>query len=258
MIPAHNMPPAAGGIKAFILHLNRAEARAAHVKHLCGILRQQTMFCAAEIIPAQDALLLTEEQITACYRRKIFLPFYPFALKAAEIACFLSHRKAWQALLDQGCDAAFIAEDDMQPNTYFAEALILAYQNIQDCGFIRFPHKKREKGSVYKQSSSGRIKLIRPNRIGLGAVAYMLSRQAAAALLKITERFDRPVDVLLQMFWLTKIRPFSAQPGGICENSAALGGSTLAQKQSLRQKAQRELLRPFYRGQISLLSCIKS
>lgn len=243
-------------IKAFILHLGRARARQSHAEALALALPQLGCAGGAEILPAIDAQKLTEAEIKAVCRRKIFYPAYPFSLKPAEIACFLSHRAAWQALLDQGFNAAFITEDDMQPQAEFAQGMALAAAHIGACGLIRFPHRNRERGRILAQA--GKVKLIRPSIIGLGAVAYLLSREAAAELLAFTRRFDRPLDVMLQMFWRSGVHSAALCPGGIAEISAQLGGSTLAEKRNLRQKLRHEILRPLYRGQINLLSRLKS
>lgn len=250
------MVAASGKLPAFILHLGRAAARQENVDNLQRLLAQQTLFAGAEVLPAVDAEQLTQAQIQAVYRRKIFLPFYPFVLKPAEIACFLSHRLAWQTILEQGREAALITEDDMQPRENFAEAAALASAHIQACGLIRFPHRDRERGRLLAQQEQTR--LISPAPVGLGAVTYMLSRKAAEKLLAETRHFDRPLDVFLQMFWITKIHPAALRPGGIAEISARIGGSTLTQPRTIGQKLRHELLRPLYRAQIALLSHLKT
>jgi len=243
-------------ISAAIIHLPRASARAAQAEKLRAQLAALPDIEGAAILPAIDAQELDPAQIAAVYRRKIFMPFYPFPLKAAEIACFLSHRAAWAALLASKAEAAFIAEDDMRPRTGFAEGFALAAENISQCGLIRFPHRDREKGKLI--AASGNIKLIRPAVVSFGTVAYMLSRAAAEKLLQQTQHFDRPLDVFLQMFWISGVRPAALIPGGIAEISAKLGGSTLTQKRELAAKLQHELMRPLYRLQIRLLSWLKA
>ncbi|KAA6405741.1 glycosyl transferase [Candidatus Tokpelaia sp.] len=247
---------ASAKLPAFILHLGRAAARQENVDSLQRLVAQQVLFTGAEVLPAIDAEQMPQAQSEAVYRRKIFLPFYPFALKPAEIACFLSHRLAWQTMLERGCAAALITEDDMQPRENFAEALALAAAHIQACGLIRFPHRDRESGRLIAQQ--GQTELISPAPVGLGAVSYMLSRKAAEKLLAETRHFDRPLDVFLQMFWVTKIHPAALRPGGIAEISAKIGGSTLTQKRTIGQKLRHELLRPLYRAQIALLSHLKT
>src|SRR5438034_3575043 len=38
----------------------------------------------------------------------------PFSISGGEIGCFLSRRRAWQQLLDDGLSAALIVEDDIE------------------------------------------------------------------------------------------------------------------------------------------------
>jgi len=241
-------------IDSYIIHLERAGQRAPQAAELRRLLSAlpETAGGKAQILPATDVQSLTPAQIAAVYRRKILMPFYPFQLRPAEIACFLSHRRTWQALIDSGAEAAFIAEDDMRPRPNFAEGFALAAENISQCGLIRFPHRDREKGELI--AASGGTKLIRPAIVSFGTVAYLLSRAAALKLLRQTQHFDRPLDVLLQMFWVTGVRPAALRPGGVAEISAELGGSVLTQKRGLAAKLQHELLRPLYRLQICFLS----
>ena len=78
--------------EAFIIHLARAEARKPQVERLAA-----TLPLPINVINAVDGLALGDREIEAAYRRHLYRPRYPFALRKAEIGCFLSHRKAWQA-----------------------------------------------------------------------------------------------------------------------------------------------------------------
>ena len=44
----------------------------------------------------------------------VFGPRYPFALTAAEVGAFLSHRAAWTRIVDEGLEFAFVFEDDAE------------------------------------------------------------------------------------------------------------------------------------------------
>jgi len=234
-------------IKAFIIHLERANEREAQLANLATALP-----VPSDIITAIDGQGLNPERIAQYYRRHLHKPTYPFALSRNEIACFLSHRKAWKAIIEQNCASGLILEDDASIGVDFAEAFALASQFMTADNFIRLPHRNRERGRVLAEK--GNACLIQPDVVGLGQVAYLVSREAAGALLEATKIFDRPVDVLLQMFWLTKIRPLSILPSGISEISGQIGGSTLHQKRMMGEKARRELLRPLYRWRIAQIS----
>ncbi len=187
------------------------------------------------------------------YRRDLHRPRYPFKLTVSELACFLSHRKAWKAIVDENLDAGLVLEDDAAVGKDFQASLKFALEHLRPGDFVRFPDKKtREAGVTAIKTES--IKLIVPSPVGLRTVAQLVTRDAAVRLLKVTEQFDRPVDVFLQMTWLTSVQVKSVVPSGVTEISERLGGSTLASKKSTYEKLQRETLRPLYRAKIGLLS----
>lgn len=232
-------------IKAFIIHLHRAADRRAQVNHLC-----QQLPIEADIIEAVDNKNLSEQEMTRVYQRRLHKPYYPFTLSRNEIACFLSHRKTWQAIVDQGLDAGFVLEDDVALTTDFAACFASAQAMLQqkpDC-FIRFPFRDREEGEIIAQTDH--VKILRPRYIGLGMVAQIVSREAAKKLLKTTEEFDRPVDTFAQMNWITGVDMLSLQPGGVVEISRELGGSTIKNKKGLFDRLSREVLRPLYRSRL--------
>lgn len=233
-------------IETLIIHLKRAEQRCAHVKHMIAELPFK-----GRIIEAVDGRSITDDEIKRHYQPKLHKPSYPFEMSRNEISCFLSHRKAWQTIVENDLDAALVMEDDAEPDDCFEESLSLAIKNINKAGFIRFPFRDgREQGDVIDNSEAAQ--LIKPHCIGLGMVAQLISKKCAAHLLRSTEHFDRPVDTLLQMHWITGVQPQSTVPGGIMEISDTLGGTTLEKRRDLVLKLKREILRPIYRAKISL------
>ncbi|SMD10005.1 glycosyltransferase family 25 protein [Rhizobium sp. RU36D] len=240
------------GIELFVIHLARAQSRAPNVKHLI-----ESLPLPGRIIEAVDGRDLTDDEVRAVYRPRLHRPLYPFALSRNEIACFLSHRRAWQAILDHDLDAALIMEDDAAPNGDFLAGLNLAIENLQTCGFIRFPFRDgREWGCRTKVA--GQVRLMAPRLVGLGMVTQLVSRTAAAQLLRATEVFDRPVDTLLQMPWASGIAPWSVSPATVREISPSIGGTTLQKQRDRAAKLHREIMRPFYRLQLLLHSGFSS
>lgn len=238
-------------IKGFVIHLERATGRRKHAETLCHALP-----FAAEIISAIDGQKLSDEEIAAVYQRHKYKPSYPFELSHSEIACFLSHRKAWQAIVDQNLDGGFILEDDVALDYNFLEGWALAAINFTPQHFIRFPFRIKEKGQKIAETATH--KLIIPCPVGLGQVAQLVGRNAAEKLLIATEKFDRPVDTLMQLFWETGVHPLSLLPGGVSEISSKLGGSTVQRKRQAGDKLKREFLRPLYRFKIARLSARKA
>ncbi|WP_245459446.1 MULTISPECIES: glycosyltransferase family 25 protein [unclassified Rhizobium] len=226
----------------------RVKQRQQHAERLLNLLP-----LSASILPAVDGRLLLKRERREFYQRHLHQPFYPFELTDAEIGCFLSHRKAWQAIVDQNIDIALVMEDDIELDNGFYRSLALALAHIGPDDLIRFPMRGgRERG--HQIAKAGKIALIEPTCPGLGMGAQLISRGAAIKLLKATEQVDRPVDVFLQMFWLTGVVPKSITPHAICEISGTLGGSTLKRRVPLLQKCIHEILRPLYRSRIKRLA----
>ncbi|MFS2325989.1 glycosyltransferase family 25 protein [Brucella sp. H1_1004] len=234
-------------IKAFIIHLARAKDRRPQVEKLIRELPVKT-----EVIDAVDSHTLSDADIKRVYKRKLHAPRYPFALSKNEIACFLSHRKAWQAIVDQGLDAGFVIEDDIELTDVFNAAFQAVTNHFEPGSFVRFTFRDREQGrEVFRNDQ---LRIIIPNPIGLGMVAQLVSFDAAKKLLAVTEQFDRPVDTTLQMRWVTGLQPLAVIPGGVKEISAALGGTTIQHKKSFKDKLAREILRPIYRMRVRSFS----
>src|SRR5690606_21964870 len=118
-------------------------------------------------------------------------PYYPFELRPAEIACFLSHRKAWAEIVEKKLDAGLVFEDDVgvEPKV-FREALQLA-ETLCDGSpaYIQFNFRKPKEGATLI-AADGTARIVRPQPVLLGAMAQLVSRKAAAQLLERTEVFD--------------------------------------------------------------------
>ena len=233
-------PPRA---EAFIIHLARAEARKPQVDRLAA-----TLPLPVNVLDAVDGLSLTDGEINAVYRRHLHRPRYPFALRKAEIGCFLSHRKAWQAIIERGLDAGLIVEDDVEPDEkLFGPALKLALETIWPGDYIRFPYRSHTDGGA-EVTKAGGVLLVEPTHVGLGMQVQLVGRQAAAELLKATKTFDRPVDTTIQMRWLAKIRILAVRPPPVRQIGHLLGG-TIVQKKTkpLSEVLSREVKRAWYR-----------
>lgn len=231
------------GIKSFIIHLDRAAGRKPQVGRL-----RDTLPTPTDVLAAVDGSTMSEADIAAVYRRGLHRPHYPFALSRTEIACFLSHRRAWQAIVDQDLDAALVVEDDATIAVpTFTEVFAAAVEGLAPEELVRFPHRERhEPGPLVR--SRGAAQLFEPRLPALGMVLQLVGREAAGRMLDASRVFDRPVDSFVQMQWLHGARVLSARPVVISENDAMLGGTVIQNKKmSLVEKAVHEMTRPLLR-----------
>ncbi len=235
-----------------IIHLERSLERKPQVRQLKKVLPYRT-----KVVEAVDGSK-PNNNLLKNYTPRLLRPYYPFSLNSAEVACFQSHRKCWQEILDRGLEAALIIEDDVDIiDGEFTAAVKLAMKEIKMGDLIRFPMKPREKPRN-KSVRSDNISIFEPTMVGLGTQAQIVTYDAARRLLEKTEHFDRPIDVYLQLRWKHRVRILTLWPHGVCERSSSLGGSLIGKERSNRNKLRRELLRPFYRAKLNIYSRIKN
>ena len=237
-------------IKTFIIHLARSRERMHQVKYIM----ENSPFCA-EVIDAVDGENLKEEQIKV-YDQKVFTikPAYPFGLNRGELACFLSHRKAWQEIIDQNLDCALILEDDIDfDHCELKRALEVSRKYIDVFEYIQFPVREvTDKSNMLASSKDATI--YKPRVTMLGACGQLVSRKAAERLLRLTVRIDRPVDTFLQMHWITNIHLAAISPKVLTEISENIGGSTLSKRKPAVEKIGRTFKRFVYRNLVKIYS----
>lgn len=227
---------------ALVIHLPRAAGRRPQVDRLCSELP-----LPVKVIDAVDGFDLSVADMRDVVAPGLHRPRYPFALSRTEVACFLSHRAAWQAIVAGGFDAGLVVEDDAAVSPDFATVLEAILSGLRPDEFVRLPHRERhEPGPLVR--SSAQATLVEPALPALGMVVQLVGREAAARLLGASMQFDRPVDSFVQMHWVHAARVLTARPIVVREIGADLGGSVIhARRASLGHKLIRELGRPLIR-----------
>ena len=234
-----------------IIHLERSLERKSQVRKLKNYLEYQV-----KLVEAVDGSK-HDNDFSKSYTPRLFRPHYPFSLRPTEVACFQSHRKCWQEILDRSLEAALIIEDDVDIiDGEFKAAVKLAMKEIKMGDLIRFPIKPREKPRN-RIVTRDNVSIFEPTLIGLGMVAQIVTYDAARRLLEKTERFDRPIDVYLQLRWKHGVRILTLWPNGVREHSSSLGGSLIGKEKRNGNKLLRELLRPLYRAKLHIYARIK-
>lgn len=231
-------------MRAHIIHLKDASGRQPQVERL-----RQRLPLPTEVIDAVAGGRLPPQVLEATYRRSLHWPPYPFRLSAGEIGCFLSHRLAWQAIADGSSKGGLVLEDDVEIDMARLPAALDLVGRFASAGdIVRFPNKFRSRAGRVVASHDG-IDLVQENSPGLNMMMQWIGRDAARELLAMTETFDRPVDVFVQMRWLHKIPVYALRPVLIREISAQLGGSTIQTgNKSIAREVARGIGRAAYRG----------
>jgi glycosyl transferase, family 25 len=233
------------GPKAFILHLERATSRAATVQSLSA-----SVAIESEVLAAVDGARLSQQEVDQAYARRRFRPTYPFPLTRTEVGVFLSHRLAWRRIVNDALDFAFIFEDDAEIDPpAFAALVEFVTLERPAWDYVLLPAQPIRNGTPV--ASRGSLTLMRPDAPPLRAIAQIVSLAAAKRLLDRTLPFDRPVDTMLQMTWLTGQPLLVASPSPIRDVSRETGGSTVQRKSmSLVERLRHEAMRPIYRAQV--------
>lgn len=237
-------------MKTFVIHLARSTGRREQVEHLLNATPY-----AAEILDAVDGALVPDDEIAALYSRDpLFKPAYPFALSLGEIGCFMSHRRAWQRIVDEDLDGALIIEDDVAIDAAtFTPAVKLAAKNLGTLGYVQF-QVRPIKTATQVAVQEGQVALVTPRVVPLRTSAQMVSNAAAKELLQRSQRFDRPVDVFAQMPWITGVGIACAMPSGVSDKTQETGGSTIQISKGKAGQLSREVNRVIYRAKISRMS----
>lgn len=123
---------------------------------------------------------------------------YPYVLTAGEVACFLSHRKCWEKLVESSQDWALILEDDC-----IFSARATPYLSNTDwipagVDLIQLFYTQHE--TVYKESlplKDGNELLKLDCSSPVGSFAYFISRTAAIKALSLSSVVQGPVDNFL-------------------------------------------------------------
>ncbi len=142
-------------------------------------------------LTAFDAAAASNEQTMSNFRNG------DNTLSNGEVACFLSHRMAWQMLLNSGADYMAIFEDDAHLSEDLAQ-LLVAGLLPRDVHLLRI-EEPCGKASITR-SAIHHISGRRIHRIltrAYGTAGYIISRTCAADLLERTKTGSQPVDVFL-------------------------------------------------------------
>lgn len=135
------------------------------------------------------------------------------SLSKAELGCYSSHYRLWQALLaDRANDRYLIFEDDVQVDWQFMERLAYADRITVPWPLLRLwftlpvPTRKAF-GPLF-----GTYQVVELLGHGFGAVAYLIDKRAASRLVAALQDVVVPVDLAIEQAWRHGVRNLAVFP----------------------------------------------
>jgi glycosyl transferase family 25 len=198
----------------FVISLERATDRRAHMQGLLGAINHQ-----AEFMPAVDGRAISAAD-RARYDSVKARRDYRCEMSDAEIACYLSHYRIYERMCREGIDMALILEDDIQVAPDLLEVVRgLAAHRDPPWSVVRLqsarpklhrPTRAKDMGVALGTVADRTIYRLRTHV--LGGCAYLIRREAAEIMLSYGSRITRPIDQTLDRYWENKILPYVVRP----------------------------------------------
>jgi glycosyl transferase family 25 len=207
----------------FVINLERSPDRLAHAA--AELARQDLPF---HRVPAVDGSLLSDAEIASVHDATRTAATYHVPMQRGEIACFLSHRHAWQSFLEEtSAPFAVVLEDDFELRGTLRPVIrALASQSPPRWDMIKLWAK--EKRLVREVSAlAAPYRLVRELVISKRTVGQIVSREGATKLLARTLPIHLPIDVQLQYPWELGIEVLALRPSLVIDvGDQRFGGSS--------------------------------
>lgn len=217
----------------YVINLPRSQDRAQRMRQ-----RLEDLGLSFQFIEAIDGQNLSQQE-RAHYDPRPREKQGIAQLLNAEVACVLSHRKAWRALLDTQAPFALFLEDDVELHTEMPTILPKLALVMELTEHLRF-YGLRRRSAMKVAPFLGQWQLAVQFSGPAGAQAYVLSRQGAERLLQHSERFIDPLDILIDLRWRTGLKSMALLPWPVSEEPVAAANSTISQERRDLQVKARE------------------
>lgn len=157
----------------------------------------ETQFAALGI-SAERIAATTPAEIGPEFLKRHCDPINKIWIAPTELAVSLSHRKTWQAMLDEGLPCALVLEDDVYLSSYLPAFL----EDIElDCDALDLIRIETRYRSIYLSASVTNkrhgVKLHRPLSFEWGCAGYVITAACARRLLAVEDWFAMPVDNMI-------------------------------------------------------------
>ena len=264
-------------MNCYIINLDRSVDRWKFMQKQFEFFKEKDNNIDFERIAAVDSKVLSDSTLNKYYDKNYFCfnaVYFPNivqsgGLSKGEIACFLSHRKCWQRVLEGTDEYAAIFEDDVIFSEYAIHYLGTTDWIPKNSDIVKLEVMTHKLVVDKKPTKEFYNRIItRFYSTNIGAAGYIISKTAARSLLEMTEHFFIPVDHvmfghLFPYFW--KLICYQVIPA-ICiqdkelNNKENIFKSTLSERDQkintkkigICIKIKREFIRLFYQIKMGL------
>lgn len=214
---------AGGAFPVFVLTCSKSPA-----ERLLSARRQLDALSVPLDVRIVDGFLGDDPQIETFLDRRQARWRTKRQMSGAEVAIYGGHRKVWRQLIESTAEAALVLEDDftITDEPVVIAAIMQARSLLSDGRHIvkLFDFEKRRETGVFERLRVGGVEIVRWQSPTAGAVAYLMSREAAVRLLS-RERVFRPVDEDFKYWWEFGLGIWSVRGNPVVDGSRMLGGS---------------------------------
>lgn len=189
----------------FVINLDRSKDRLEDIRSQFA-----TQSLPFERIDAVNGAAMGEQELAEWYSPNHTMHYYK-RLNPAEIACYLSHRKAWQHIVDRALPFAIILEDDISISGDLAEVANQIAQWPGDWDYIKLAEHSRRRRIVLEEQM-GEVSRVTYHKVPARTCAQVVSFEGAKKLLDHSQNIARPIDIDLQYWWEKNLRIFGYQP----------------------------------------------
>lgn len=131
-------------------------------------------------------------------------------LTDGEVACYLSHKKAWRKALDDGADYLIVLEDDLIVEGSLKRITdeIIGADMSWDMVKLYGTRKMRRKLVTLACG----VNIVDTPSLPIATTGYIVKVSILKRLLEMTEEFSRPIDVELKSYWELGLLIYSIYP----------------------------------------------
>lgn len=204
-------------METYLINLHRCPERLEKMKQaLMGI---DVKF---ERIEAVDSKKLSQLDLSNCKSPNFE---YPYELKNGEVACFLSHRKCWEKLVNSKSSWGLILEDHcvLSPN---ARLYLQSTEWIpEECKLVQFVFSQKPvffRKKITLPDGNSLLNAVYTSPIGTSG--YFISRYAAEIAIEYSKKILSPIDNYLFGSWsrFSKQVPYWRLCGAIIKRDPSL------------------------------------